>query len=61
MESCWLIEFTDGYKIILSEYMYKKEQERHFAGRKILCKQHWFNYKTCRERNRGVQAFGFAE
>lgn len=59
MESCWLIEFKNGYKVILSEYVYQKEQERNYNGQEVLCESHWFDYKTCRERNRGVLVVGF--
>lgn len=55
-QSCWLIEFEDGYRIIISEERYKKEEEHNWAGKKILCKQHWFNARKCIERNRGVRA-----
>lgn len=58
MESCWLIEFEDGYKMIISEGLYNQELERNFAGRKTICHQHWFSLKTCRERNRGIPYFG---
>jgi len=54
MESCWLIEFLDGAKMILSEKMYEFEQKRNFANRKILYESHWFDLQKCRERNRGV-------
>ena len=58
VESCWLIEFDNEEIIILSEYLYKKEKERNFNGKKVLCEQHWFDYKYCRERNPHVKALG---
>lgn len=59
MESCWLIEFKDGHKIIISETLYKKENERNFGGRAVLVESHWFDYETCRKKNRGVLVSGF--
>ena len=59
MESCWLIEFEDGKQIIISEELYKREQERNFAGRERLYESHWFDVRKCRERNRGIGVFGF--
>ena len=53
-ESCWLIEFEDGYKVIVNEEIYKFEEERNWAGRKVLCEEHWFNIKKCIDKNRGV-------
>jgi len=58
MESCWLIEFKDGYKVIISEEYYEEEVKRNWAGREVICMAHWFSLKTCRERNRGVHCFG---
>ena len=58
MESCWLIEFVDGYKVIISEEYYKKEVKRNWAGRERMCEAHWFSVKLCREKNRGVPCFG---
>jgi len=58
MESCWLIEFKDGHKIIISEELYKQEEERNWAGRKRLCEEHWFDIRKCRERNRGINILG---
>lgn len=57
--SCWLIEFMDGYKIIVSEEFYRQEQARNWAGRPRLSEQHWFDFRKCRERNRGVGIYGF--
>lgn len=59
MESCWLAEFKDGHRIIISEELYKKEVERNWAERPLLCLEHWFDVEKCRERNRGVPAYGF--
>jgi len=53
-ESCWLVEFEDGYKVILNEEIYKKNEERKWDGRKVLCEEHWFNIKKCIDKNRGV-------
>lgn len=52
--SCWLIEFEDGAKLIMSEEHYAKEKEHNFSGRKILVESHWYSVKECRFRNRGV-------
>jgi len=58
MESCWLIEFADGCKMIISEEYYKEEVKRNWAGRARRYEAHWFNVKLCREKNRGVRCFG---
>jgi hypothetical protein len=57
--SCWLIEFKDGHKVIISEELYKQEVERNWAGRPRLVEEHWFDFRKCRERNRGVLCAGF--
>jgi hypothetical protein len=54
METCWLVEFEDGHKIIISEELHKQEVERNWAGRKRKYEAHWFNLEECRKRNRGV-------
>lgn len=59
MKSCWLIEFVDGHKVIISESLYKEEVKRDFNGRKVLCESHWFDFETCRKRNHGVLYTGF--
>lgn len=58
-DSCWLIEFTDGHKIIVSEELYGQEKDRNWAGRSRLVEQHWFDFRKCRERNRGIGIYGF--
>jgi len=58
MESCWLIEFKDGHKIIISEELYEKEEERNWVGRERVCEEHWFDIRKCRERNRGISVNG---
>ncbi|WP_025909288.1 hypothetical protein [Priestia flexa] len=54
MNSCWLIEFKDGHKIIISESLYIEEEKRNFDNRQVLVEQHWFDYEVCKERNRGI-------
>ena len=56
--SCWLIRFEDGYKMIISEELYKQEVERNWAGRARMCEEHWFDVRKCRARNRSVNCFG---
>ena len=56
-KSCWLIEFVDGQKIIISEELYAYEVLRNWAGRKRLYEAHWYSFKACRERNKGVRYF----
>jgi hypothetical protein len=58
LESCWLIEFKDGHKIIISENLYKQETEKNWNGRERLVEQHWFDARKCREKNRGINHFG---
>ena len=55
--SCWLIEFEDGRKMIISEDLYKEGVERNWAGRKRIDEQHWFDYEQCRQRNRGLPCY----
>ena len=59
MESCWLIRFKDGHKMIISEELYKQEEERNWAGGERLVEEHWFDVRKCRERNRGIGIYGF--
>lgn len=56
--SCWLIEFTDGQKMIISEEYYLFEVTRNFAGKDVLVKEHWFDIVTCLKRNRGIPWYG---
>lgn len=58
MESCWLIRFKDGYKMIISEELYKQEVDRNWSGKEREVEEHWFIYSQCREKNRGVPCFG---
>ena len=53
-ESCWLIEFESGHKVILSEELYEAEVERNWAGDRVLYEAHWHDIEECRKRNRGV-------
>jgi hypothetical protein len=58
MESCWLIEFRNGYRMIISEELYEQEKKEDFGGRPILVEQHWFVFEVCRKKNRSVPVFG---
>lgn len=60
-ESCWLIEFEDGHKRILSEKQYTKEKAHNFAGRRRKWEQHWFRFEECKTANPGVRCFGFGQ
>lgn len=53
-ESCWLIKFVSGHKVILSEELYEAGVERNWAGDCVLSEAHWPNIEECRKRNRGV-------
>ncbi len=57
MKSCWLIEFEDGQKIIISEELYKKEETRKWAGRNRIVEEHWFSAETCIKRNPGLKRY----
>jgi hypothetical protein len=57
VKSCWLIEFEDGTKMIISEEFYKQEQDRNWAGKRVACEQHWFIADMCLKRNRGIPHF----
>lgn len=59
MKSCWLIEFEDGHKIIISEELYKKEEKRNWAGRKRRVEAHWFDFETCSMKNPEIIVAGF--
>jgi hypothetical protein len=59
--SCWLIEFEDGRKMIISEGLYKSEIERDWAGRLRKYEAHWFDFEECRKKNRGLPCFGFTD
>ena len=56
MDTCWLIEYKDGSKVILSE---KQNQEcqvkikNDIKNGNVLVISHWFDRATCMERNNG--------
>jgi hypothetical protein len=58
MESCWLINFEDGHRMIISEELYKEEVKKNWNGRARRSEEHWFNFKQCRAMNRGIPYFG---
>ena len=60
MESCWLIRFKDGHRMIISEELYKQEVARDWSGRARLVEEHWFDIKKCREKNQGIHYYGFS-
>ncbi len=59
MESCWLINFEDGQKVIISEELYKLEASRRWGSRARTSEEHWFDLKRCRAMNRGILYAGF--
>ena len=58
LESCWLIEFDNGQKVIISEEVYEIETKRNWLGRKRTIEAHWFIYSQCKQRNPGIQCVG---
>ena len=58
MESCWLINFEDGQKAIISEELYEFEASRNWGGRARISEEHWFSLSECRRKNQGVLCAG---
>ena len=46
-DSCWLLEFYSGEKLILSE----KEYTEHKVFTHLICESHYFNRQICIIRN----------
>ena len=58
MQSCWLIRFKDGYRMIISEELYQQEVARNWAGREREVEEHWFIAENCINKNQGIHHFG---
>jgi len=52
MESCWVINFDNGNKIILSEKMYQRYQRylKETPKEDIVCEEHWFDMDKAIEK-----------
>lgn len=51
-ESCWLIEYSNGFKVIMSEQQYKQQSEDKLLDRdNILIESHYFDIDICKHRN----------
>ncbi len=57
MESAWLINFKNGYKAILSEKVYDEKYQKETPKKDIESEEHWFNMKSCIEKNPDVDVF----
>lgn len=53
MKSAWLINFKNGYRIILSESAYKKYQLE-TPKEDVESEEHWFDMDKCIEKNPDV-------
>lgn len=50
-ESCWLINFKNGYKVILSEQMYQGKYKKETPIEDVESEEHWFLMSQCINRN----------
>ncbi|CAM2999346.1 hypothetical protein HAHI6034_11100 [Hathewaya histolytica] len=50
MESAWLINFKNGYKVILSESTYKR-YEKETPKEDVSSEHHWFSMDKCISKN----------
>lgn len=53
-ESCWLINFKNGYKMILSEAEYLKYKQKRNVEQ-IYTEEHWFIMDNCIKKNPSVE------
>ena len=53
-ESCWLINFKNGYKVILSEKVYREKYKKETPVEDIESEEHWFLMSQCIEKNPDV-------
>jgi hypothetical protein len=59
MMSCWLIEFENGHKMIISENLYRQGYaQKEVAINKVLIESHWFNAEQCLKRNPEIAHIG---
>lgn len=54
MKSCWLINFKNGYKVILSEEMYNGKYKNETPVEDVESEEHWFSIERCIEKNSEV-------
>ena len=53
MKSCWLINFKNGNKVILSENAYKKYKAE-TPKDDVESEEHWFTMEECIKKNSDV-------
>lgn len=51
MKNCWLINFKNGYKVILSEEKYRKHYLKETPKEEVMSEEHWFEMKNCISNN----------
>ncbi len=49
--SAWLINFKNGYKVILSEKMYIEKYKKETPIEDVESEEHWFLMSQCIEKN----------
>ncbi len=54
MKSCWLINFKNGDKVILSENMYKERYLKGTPRDTVSSEEHWFLMDECIKQNPDV-------
>lgn len=52
-KSGWVVEFTDGQKIILDEYNYKIYDK--INKKPVICEIHYFDISNAFKRHKGIQ------
>lgn len=58
MESCWLIIFKNGNKVILSEKMYKERYLKETPREEVSSEEHWFSMEECIKKNPDIDVIG---
>lgn len=53
MKSGWIINFNNGYRVILSESAYKK-YEKETPKENVCSEEHWFDIEKAIEKNPGL-------
>lgn len=50
MKSGWIINFNNGYRVILSENAYRKYEEE-TPKEDVISEEHWFNIEEAIRKN----------
>lgn len=56
MESCWLVVYKNGYRVILSEKAYMQHKKDRKESQ-IERDEHWFSFDQCKAKNRKLEIY----